>query len=51
MKYPITKTFQVSEKMQMDLESMPQINVAATCRNALQAEIDIRRRAGANRKT
>jgi len=43
-KYPIPKTFQISEEMQKSLEDLEEINVAAVCRKALQAEIDLRKR-------
>jgi hypothetical protein len=39
--YPIKMTFQVSLKMQLALSKLPEINVAAVCRKALQAEIDL----------
>jgi len=40
-RYPIKMSFQVSLKMQVDLSDLPEINVAAVCRKALQAEIDL----------
>jgi hypothetical protein len=42
-KYPITKTFQISEEMQKELEGYKEINVAEACRKALRAELDLRK--------
>jgi len=41
-RYPITKTFQVSEEMQAELASHKEINVAEVCRKALRHELDAR---------
>lgn len=40
-RYPIKMSFQVSLEMQLDISNLPEINVAAVCRKALQAEIDL----------
>ena len=41
-KYPIKMSFQVSDAMKEALTNLPEINVAAVCRKALQEEIDMR---------
>jgi hypothetical protein len=43
-KYPVRMSFQITEEMQIALAALPEINIAATCRKALQSEIDLRRR-------
>ena len=43
-KYPVRMSFQITEEMQIALAALPELNIAATCRKALQSEIDLRRR-------
>jgi 5-methylcytosine-specific restriction endonuclease McrA len=42
-KYPITKTFQISEEMKEELEGRKEINLAEVCRKAIRAELDLRK--------